>query len=307
MSGNQGQELTFRLVGLGSPAHAVPLSKAVASQPRRKLAGWLLPFLAVSAVQGGTHLIADRDGQTFDAAAAGTIDWSGFINSGYWSDTHKPQIVGAPTYLDYLGPGAALAKAHGCAGWLQAGHLWDRRDPSTWLDFLTQRPDKDGRPSGRPFRPSDLELERADFFWERGEALAKAGGALAFSVEGTCWTSPCRRRIVRAAIRGSAVALTPKNPWAAAAPLEQTLAKAITDQDAFLRAMRDNTGRQCGRCRCSAPCVDAAPQDLGKGEELRDSLRSRYAQQFNVSPAEADMHLRTAFAFLNKVQAGSAP
>lgn len=309
-------EMDFRLVGLTAPGTSVPLAKAVGYRPKRTLAGWLLPFLTVSAINGSQHLIVDRDDQTFDAATrAGAIDWSGFINHGFWSDTHSDRLVGVPTYLDYHAPESALAKAHGCAGWFQAGHLFDRAEPESWREFLTIRP---ARPEVRasagvpyrpatpemPYTPTTMELDRADYLWHAGEELAKAGGSLGFSVEGRCWFSPCNRRIVRARILGAAVALTPKNPWAAAVPLEQTLQKAVAEQGAFLRAFRETSGRQCGRCRCEAPCAVVQQQNIaGEAEALRDVLRARYADKYNLTEAEADMHLRTAFGFLRQVTA----
>lgn len=237
----------FQLLGA-----AQPLRKASAGveghEPSRPLGGWATTYGKL-ATDGRVLPTWDRDDQVMEAARElEGIDWTAYLRTGggFWNDTHvggRPgdrQIkIGIGTALEFHGPGSELAQDHGKVGWWTAGHLWDRNDPNSWALYTS-------------YRPTPADLDRADYFW--GLATGPLRGAdrtLGFSVDGLMRTSPCRRRIIWAAVQEVALAVGPSNPDCTVEVLSKAL-PSVSGLD-FLRPGQIGVGGlppECGRCRC---------------------------------------------------------
>lgn len=237
----------FQLLGT-----AEPLRKASAGvdghEPSRALGGWATTYGKLGA-DGQVIPTWDRDDQVMDAARElEGIDWSAYLRGGggFWNDTHiggragDRQIkVGIGTALGFHGPGSELAQDHGKVGWWTAGHLWDRADPSSWTLYTD-------------YRPTPQDLDRADYFWDLATGpLRGADRTLGFSVDGLMRTSPCRRRIIWAAVQEVALAVGPANPDCTVEVLHK--AQGVAQGFDFLRPGLigfDALPAECGRCRC---------------------------------------------------------
>lgn len=313
---------------------AVPMRKARRSdglihQPTRPLAGWAMTYAQIAS-DGSLVETNDRDGQVMQAARGlGAVDWSAYIEHGLWNDTHKPVFVGVPTFLDYCGQRQdgtlhPLAKAHRKVGFYTAGHLFDRADPQSWTRYAPARPhDQNGfdvRDGDPQLTPTDEELDRADHFWHVASLLKGSGRPLGFSAQGTMLMSPCKTRIIAAAVSQEAVCELPVNPDCTAEVTDQRLLKgAGTPISALMKARRGFTDRPCGRCDCpdkgecglylggralpfgkatSAQLAGVKPQSLEGSRahlgayldqgETREFIRSWLMSKFFLSPQDAD-------------------
>lgn len=258
--------------------------------PSRPLGGWAAPVGFIDA-SGRAVVTPDRDGQDIEVAVRlGRIDWSSYIAKGLWNDGHRaplpngtwppharerlakgnttPVYVGVPTGLVYAAPESDLAKAHGKWGFYTWGHLFDRDDPRSWLDFTDHV-------------PTEEDLDRADYYFEIAKSLNETDARLGFSIHGTATYSPCRRRITGAVLPELAVVTSPRMQGATV-----DLLKGYSLEMQMGRA--DVTTDVCGRCQCppgacvvlaksgmtSAAIAPAVPQDLEgwSRDQARDAL-----------------------------------
>lgn len=274
-------------------------------QPARRLGGWAAPvgFLG----QGGEAKVTpDRDNQDIEVAVKlGRIDWSGYITKGIWNDGHlaplpngnwpphardriakgntTPVYVGVPTGLVYAAPESELAKAHGKWGFYTWGHLFDRDDPRSWMDFTDHV-------------PTSEDLDRADYYYDIAKSLESTDARLGFSIHGTASFSPCRRRITGATLPQLAVVTSPKVPGATL-----DLIKGQTIEMQMGRA--DVSPAVCGRCQCppgscvllvkggmdAAAIAPALPQDLEgwTRQQATDVLVAEICRSISCEPQEA--------------------
>lgn len=291
----------FQLLGT-----AEPLRKASAGveghEPSRALGGWATTYGKLGP-DGQVIPTWDRDDQVMDAARElEGIDWSTYLRGGggFWNDTHiggragDRQIkVGIGTALGFHGPGSELAQDHGKVGWWTAGHLWDRNDPNSWSLYTD-------------YRPTPQDLDRADYFWDLATGpLRGADRTLGFSVDGLMRTSPCRRRIIWAAVQEVALAVGPANPDCTVEVLHK--AQGVAQGFDFLRPGligADALPAECGRCRCPpGVCGLARVASLKKSqgvqrhpvprEQVRPGSRPA-APPLLLSTHEARMETKTA-------------
>lgn len=164
----------------------------------RLLGGWLTTYGQI-ADDGSVVPTEDRQGQIFEAAKQpGNIDWSGYLNRGWWNDAHdRSTIIGRPLTLNFHDGSTDFGKEHRKVGWYSLGTMFDRNDPKTFGDY---KGSKEG--------PSDRELERSDELWNRADSL----GGLGFSVDGMYLPDETKKRIVYAVIDQAALHPTPHNP-----------------------------------------------------------------------------------------------
>lgn len=242
-------DLDFRLTGT-----VEPLLKGVVGpgghRPTRPMGGWLMVY-ALIGPNGGLQPVRDREGQVNEAAKElGRIDWSEYLRKGTWNDTHNEEVVvGHGTNLEFHDESTVLAKAHRKVGFWTAGHLWDRGDPDSWLQYSDHR-------------PNEHELTRADQFWTLAQCLKGTPRPLAFSAHGFMKISPCGRRILAAQCNASALCELPINPATTAEPM------ALGRDDSPLAFMRKGmVARHDSPCRtCTCP-PGAACLQLRKGLE----------------------------------------
>ena len=236
-------------------------------EPRRALGGWLATYGRIGP-SGGVLPTEDREGHVFEAAGAiGRIDFKEYLSKGIWNDTHGPVNVGVPTLLEHHGSSTELAKAHGKVGWWTEGHLFDRNDPRSWLDFTA-------------YVPTARDLDRADHFWRLATLMKGLPRDLGFSAEGRMMLSPCRKRIVWAAVNKMAVCELPQNPDATAIPLR--LAVPVTE--AMVGAEPCSTCTCPPNARCTVVPLAAAvttatiapgvPEDLEGGDDNGDEVEN---------------------------------
>lgn len=247
-----------------------PLVKAVQGTdyvPSRPFGGWLCTYGQIG--PRGIIPTFDRQGHTFEAAKAmGQIDFSGYLAKGLWNDSHlcrcghmhistpcekcpctknRTAAIGVPTHLEHHGPHTELAKAHSKVGWWTEGHLFDRNDPRSWLEFTDHE-------------PTETELDRADYFWQLAQLLKGTPRELGLSAEGRMLLSPCQKRIIYAKVTKAAVCEVPQNPDATMRPL----ALAVPIQRGMIGA------DACATCSCPAGACKqlrlAAPEQISLAE-----------------------------------------
>lgn len=217
----------FALFGEVSPLH-----KAVGASawiPTRPLGGWMATYGKIGP-NGGIIPTVDRDDHIFEAAGTiGKIDFTEYLAKGLWNDTHTEVIVGVPSGLEFCGPDSPLAKAHSKVGFWTEGHLFDRRDPRSWLSCTT-------------YEPTSADLDQADYYWHLATMLKGMPRSLGFSAEGKMQLSPCGHRIIYARVARNSVCELPVNPDSIATPLR--LAREH-------RLVPDMVGKSpCADCRC---------------------------------------------------------
>lgn len=244
---------------LSGTAEAEPeaeMAKGTASDgPRlRRMAGWVTVYGTLGP-DGGIVPTVDREGQVFEAARQlGLIDWTGYLTKGrgVWNYAHTNVRVGLPSSLEFHDGATALSQTHRKVGFWGAGHLFDAEEPQSW--------------AGLSAMPSREEFERADYLWTLGTRLQKGPRPLAFSVEGTMRLSPCRSRILSAAVERCAVLEYPHNPDATV----EAMAKGVRFE--FLR--RGMLGRRpCGKCSCPPGSCDVMLRGPTPQQQLDEAMR----------------------------------
>lgn len=208
----------------------VPLRKAGLDEwtPSRPLGGWLMTYGKLGP-DGSVVPTRDREGHVVEAAREiGHIDWKPYVKGGRWNDTHdEDTVIGMPTVLQFHEPESDMAKAHGKMGFWTEGHLFDRRDPRSW-EGLTDT-------AGAPRMPTELELRKADHFWNLANLLKGTPRPIGLSAHGKMMVTP-DGRIVWARVDHAAVCELPMNPDAtlevlakgmAGVPLHEVLAKSV--------------------------------------------------------------------------------
>jgi hypothetical protein len=274
------QTLTVLFLLRGDIIPMPTLAKAAGkSGTGRSLGGWLTTYGKIGP-DGGIIPTVDRDRQTFDAARElGHIDWSQYLTDttrGFWNDTHRdgvvasPRIlVGVPRTLEFHDGSTELSLAHGKVGFWTTGHLWDRDDPSSWEDWTD-------------YTPTDLDLERADYYWTLANTIMhNLARKLALSAHGSMRVDLTRRHITWAQITQAAVCEVPRNPDSTLdiIPPRPTpdepltaLAKAVSEMDS-LEADLASSG------------IDLQGQSV-------QSLLERIQEQYLMTPDEAREWLR---------------
>jgi len=245
-----------------------PLRKSAGAwwTPTRPLGGWLATYGKIGP-DGGIVPTIDRDNQNFQAAGRlGDIDFSEYLQKGLWNDTHnEDRIVGRASTLEFHNGTTELSKAHGKVGFWTTGHLFDRTDPQSW--------------EGLDYTPSPLEFQRADHFWKLARLLKGTPRPLAFSAHGLMQLSPCRKRIIWAKVRQSAVCETPVNPDATVEPLE------LARKAGIYELLRKGVGGDiCGKCRCTTPCSVLAKAQI---DDRRAQLVAAIQKRSNVDEPTA--------------------
>lgn len=265
-------EFRFTVHGLVSPM-VEPLVKAVGAsrhRPTRPLAGWLAVY-GRRGPHGGIVPTQDRDGHVFEAARSlGQIDWSPYLRSGLWNDTHRkwPEghpkagqhkaIVGLPVMLEFHDGTTALSKAHGKLGFWTAGHLFDRADPNSWELYTDHK-------------PSPEDLDRADYYWALSDLLKGLPRPLGISCEGKmALDKATRTKILFAIVENAAVCEIPKNADATLEQMEFAVAQGPLE---ILAKALDTAS---GGVHSESPGVRAiVPEDLegdAQGDAQGDTL-----------------------------------
>jgi len=205
-------EERFRISGPISPVALLAKGLGVEAPSARRLAGWVTTYGTIGP-DGGIVPTVDRENQIMECASVmGLINWTTYLTKGVgvWNDAHSSRRVGMPESLEFHDGTTDLSRAHGKVGFWTTGSLFDRANSASWV--------------GLPDRPSDVEFERADYYWALGNELRKGPRTLAFSVEGTMTVSSCGHRIIRACVDEAAVLEYPYNPDSTA----EVLAKGLS-------------------------------------------------------------------------------
>lgn len=267
--------------------------------PQRQLVGWATTWGKLNP-DGSVSETTDRDGQVMDAAAEmGKIDWSAYLNGGFWNDLHRQRlpdgkpppfpdykrdiIVGRPQGLEWCPPGHPIAEAHRKVGWITWGHLWDRNDPDSW------------RLTG-DYVPEPQDLDRADYYWKLVNDLDDSSYRLGFSLHGLMATSPCGKRITYALINALALAPLPQDPDATIEILKGQGDDPIT---VLGRAKVGTTEPPpCGRCSCPPGVCGLVLRKGVEGETGRpvpDTSGSSFSSGANPATPAPSMDTPDAF------------
>ena len=294
---------TYHVHDFYLPGEVVPLLKSQVQArvgghyPTRPMAGWLMTYAKLAA-DGSLVETVDRDRHVVEAARElGKIDWQPYVKGGFWNDTHDEQtIVGVPTLLEFHDQHTELAKAHRKVGFFTAGHLFDRKDPSSWM-LYTDRV------------PTERELDASDRFWTIATMLKGMVRPLGLSAHGKMALSPCRSRIIWCQVSQAAVCELPKNPDATLEPMELAVRGAQLPIELLRKGMVGR--RACGACSCPPwACEgllrksgeDGKPQPLPGETESQASFEGERIDQFETELDDLITILETQF-FLSREDA----
>lgn len=197
----------------------------------RSFSGWATTAGVVKGDTGEVIPTKDHEGEYMLAAMRpGSFDISDLVPRGYFNDSHTALLIGIPERVEFCGPGSELSTRDGKVGYYDWGHILDRNDPLSWSNpdgTPRMRMLKDGTVTDEPFVPTREELDRADWFWDRGLKMQQEGRTLGQSIQGRKSTQPCAdgRCIVRARVNQIAILEYPHNPDATIETMDGQLAK----------------------------------------------------------------------------------